>query len=398
MRKLVKMSLAAAVAVTGMVSSASADVDFKIGGQTVVYYNTNDAGDSSLFNQASSKANVGIQLNATGDIGHGTTLGFQATALNTMGLENKVVGKTMQSGAATGDITAKANDYFGMTKAYIAKTVGNTTVKMGRQELPQSLSPLAFTEGWNVVKNTFDAIVGINSSIENTTIVGAYVSRSNGHKDLTTYGKLHATTAGGAANLDKGAYMLTAAMKFDALDPTVSYYALNNINGADSGKAIWLDAKINADLPVKLAIQAGNINPSNSLDKTTAFGFKVNGKASDVAYKVAYTTVNDGAVAVKNVGTGVKTPLYTQMIANQNYISANSNTIVVQGVVPVGSSKVVAQYGSSSAKVGSGKYNELDMIYKFKALDMNMLAAFVTGKLDGADRVNTLRFVARYSF
>jgi len=401
--KITNLSLAAIAAVamtTGAMAEGSEGIDFKIGGQAVVYYETHDGGDdNSLFNQDSSNANVGIQLNANADIGNGFGLGIQASALNSIGLENNLVQTVKQGGGFTGDLDY-AGDYFGITKAYLTKQIANTTLKLGRQELPKSLSPLAFSEGWNVFKNTFDAIVAINTDIPDTTIVGAYVSRSNMHGDITTFGDM----AGGA--IDSGAYMLTVANKSSKIvQPTISYYALKDIAGAESGSALWADVKVDAGLPVKLALQGGQIDPGNGLDETTAYGVKVAAKVSNVALSAAYSDVNDGAVSVQNVGTVVKTPLYTQMVYNQDHISRDASTVVLKAALPAGPGKLIAQYGMSSDNANDNSdYNELDIMYKTKALGMNVFAAYVMRDSDAKDlkgnddKNNIVRVWGRYNF
>ncbi len=60
--------------------------------------------------------------------------------------------------------------------------------------------------------------------------------------------------------------------------------------------------------------------PENNLEETTAFGAKITGKAGPLGVTLAYSTVDDGDIPIQNVGTGVKTPLYTQMILNQKAI------------------------------------------------------------------------------
>jgi hypothetical protein len=325
-------------------------------------------------------------------------MGVQGTALNTFGLEKNLVDNVMQSGG--GDL-GNAGDYEAITKAYLTKQLGNTTLKMGRQELPKSLSPLAFTESWNAVKNTFDAIVAINSDLPDTTLVGAFVSRTNGNglaNDMSTFGDL----AGGAAT--KGAYMLTAANKSIANTPiTVSYYELPSTELT----AVWADVKANKLGPVNVALQGGSImNGATGGKDTTSIGAKVTGKAGPANLSLAYSTVDDGDVAIQNVGTGVKTPLYTQMILNQNFISSDSDTVVLKGVIPAGPGKLIAQYGmTTDNSAASNDYNELDVIYKFKALGTNMLAAYVMQSTDkktlakGTDDANNvIRFWTRYNF
>ena len=417
--KITKLSLVA-IATMALTTDAMADVDMNIGGQAVVYYQTADAGANDMFNRDNSNANFGLQLNANANLGNDFGLGLQGTALNALGLNNNLVGnaRVMQGAGAGGDVNAGAGsdskNYFSITKAYLTKKVGNTTVKMGRQELPKSLSPLAFSEGWNVFKNTFDAVVAINSDIPDTTVVGAYVSGANpsaGGQDFTTFSDLK--TAGGAT-INSGAYMLTVANKSSKMvQPTLTYYALKDLNtvGGKSGNALWADVQVDANLPATLALQAGQIDPSNNLSKTKVVGAKVTGKASNVNLSLAYTKVGSGAVSVQNVGTGVKTPLYTQMVANQNAISKDADTVVLKGVMPLAAGKLIAQYGmTTDNSAAKNDYNELDVIYKFKAFGTNMLAAYVMQKADNKifaknaagvgtdDTKNIIRVWTRYNF
>jgi len=396
--KITNLSLAA-IAVVGMMSVASADVDVKVGGQGVLYYQTMDkGGDADLFDHAgNTRANAGLQLNVNADLGNDFGFGYQETFLGSLGLEKNLVGNTMQT-AEKDTLNSHA-----MTKLYITKKIANTTLKLGKQELPKSLSPLAFSEGWNVFKNTFDAAVAINSDIPDTTLVGAYVAKSNGTGGnavgLINLGQYN-DMAGGA--LPSGAYLLTIANKsLKQLPITLSYYSLPDLTGGEAGSAIWGDVQVDAGIPVKFGLQGGTIMPENNLDDTTAMGAKITGKAGPVNLTVAYSTVDDGSLAFKNVGTNVKTPLYTQMILNQNYISSDADTVLVKGVVPVGPGKLIAQYGATTDNSNaSTDYNELDVIYKFKALGTQMLAAYVMADLDApnTDPNNIIRFWTRYNF
>jgi hypothetical protein len=396
--KITNLSLAALMAV-GVVSGASADVDLKVGGQGVIYYQTMDkGGDADLFDHAgNSRANAGLQLNLEADLGNDFGLGYQETFLGTLGLEKNLVGNTMQT-AEKDTLNSHA-----MTKLYITKKLSNTTFKLGKQELPKSLSPLAFSEGWNVFKNTFDAAVVINSDIPDTTLVGAYVAKSNGTGGntvgLINLGQFN-DMAGGA--LPNGAYLLTVANKSLKQVPiTLSYYSLPDLTGGEEGSAIWADVQIDAGIPVKFGLQGGTIMPENNLDDTTAMGAKITGKAGPVDLTLAYSTVDDGSLAFKNVGTNVKTPLYTQIILNQNHIASDADTFLVKGVVPVGPGKLTAQYGATTDNSDAGTdYNELDVIYKFKALGTTMLAAYIMSDHDvnGQDPNNIVRVWTRYNF
>jgi len=334
--KITKLSLAAITAVA-MTTGAMAEVDLKTTGQAVVYYQTvENGGDSDLFNQDNSRANVGLQLNVNGDLGNGFGLGLQGTALGTAGLEKNLVSNVMQQANGLNGVA--------LTKAYLTKKVGNTLIKAGRQELPKSLSPFAFSESWTVFKNTFDAVLAINSDIQDTTLVGAYVSTSNGHGSFGYGNKAGLSDftdmAGGGAT--KGAFMLTAANKSLANIPiTASYYSLPSTDL----DVVWADVKANQLGPVNVALQGGSIlNGATGGNDTTAYGVKVTGKASNVDLSLAYSSVDDGDVPVQNVGTGVKTPLYTQMILNQGHIAKDADTVVLGASMPLASGKLIAKY------------------------------------------------------
>jgi len=396
--KITKLSLAT-IAVMGIVGGLNADIDLKVGGQGGIYYQTMDlGGDADLFDHApNSRANFGLQLNLNADLGNDFGFGFQETFLRTLGLENNLVGNTMQT-AKKDTLNAHV-----MTKLYLTKKISNTTLKIGKQELPKALSPFAFSEGWNVFKNTFDAAVAINTDIPDTTVVGAYVAKSNGTGGntigLTNLGDFD-DMAGGA--LPHGAYMLTVANKSLKQVPiTLSYYSLPDLAGGEEGSALWADVQVDAGIPVKFGLQGGQIAPENNMEDTTAFGAKINGKAGPAALTLAYSSVDDGTLGVKNVGTNVKTPLYTQMILNQNHIARDADTVLVKGVIPVGPGKIIAQYGATTDNSDDGTdYQELDFIYKFKALGADMLAAYVMSDhdVDGQDPNNIIRVWTRYNF
>lgn len=400
--KMIRLSTIALMA-TMLTTASMAEADIKLGGQGVLYYQSNDLGETDLFSKENSSVNAGLEVSLKADAGNGFNLEYQETFLGSLGLEKNSVSGTRQN-AHKNDLNSHA-----MTRLYMSKKIENTLIKFGRQELPKSLSPLAFSEGWNVFKNSFDAVVILNKDIIDTTIVGAYVSGANRHNNLSSFDNLAGNSialGAGAGTIDSGAYMLTVQNKsFRNVPITASYYALQDIAGLDSGNAFWLDFKAN-HAPVKFALQAGQIDPANDLDKTTAFGLKASGRVDKIGLSLAYSSVNDGDVSIQNVGTGVKTPLYTQMIGNQNFISRDADTVVFKGVgkLPVG--KIIAQYGITTDNSDTkNDYNEFDLIYKFKAFDTKMFLAYIgqsTNKktfADGTeDSSNTIRFWSRYNF
>jgi len=88
------------------------------------------------------------------------------------------------------------------------------------------------------------------------------------------------------------------------------------------------------------------------------------------------------------------------MILNQNHISSDNDTVVLQAALPLGPGKMIAQYDLTTDNSAAGNdYNELDLIYKFKALGTDMLAAYVRADADAdADPKNIIRVWTRYNF
>lgn len=366
------------IAMLSTATLAQAEVNLKTTGQAVAYYQTQDSsGAADLFdNGTNSRANVGLQLKVSGDLSNGFELGLKGTALGTLGLENKVVGASMQT-ASTGDL-----DGASVSEAYVKKMIGNTKLSLGRQELAKGVSPFAFSEGWNVFKNTFDAMVVCNKDIKDTKIIGGYISKGNGRL-VGTPGLVDL----GAFNTigDDGAFMATIANSSSKMvQPTLSYYKVSNED------YYWGDVKINPNIPVKFALQGGEAA------STEAFGAKAAGKLGPVKTILAYTQVGTGG-SIDNLGTGVKTPLYTQMILNQNFIKTDNETVMLKGITKAGPGKLIAQYASTTSD-SAGDYGELDVIYKFDLFGTKMLAAYVMQDFESRDNNNMVRVWSRYNF
>jgi hypothetical protein len=405
------ISLATASLIASSAMAADKGIDFTTTGQAVVYYQTNGQGDADLFSQDSSRANIGLQLNIGADLGNSFTFGSQINYLGTAGLEKNLVSDTLQSTTGVGAM-GNISDEITLSKIFVAKQIANTTVKIGRQELPKSLSPLAFSEDWNVFKNTFEAILVVNSDVPDTTIVAAYVGQSNANlgANMATFNNLTAVTTLGSASVNGTAYMLTAQnTSLPMTTVTASYYTMNKITGANGNRAdaLWLDAKIaDKSLPMGLnvGLQYGSIMPDLAIttaeEDTTAFGVKVAAKPMDaLSLTAAFTSVDEGTVAIKNVGTGIKTPLYTQMVFNQNYISLASDTIMVKGAYSLGDAgTVIAQFSSSTAANAADDYLDMELLYKVKAGGVNFLAAYLNTTVGDTEAVNTVRVWARYAF
>ena len=436
------VSLATASLIVTSAFAADKGIDIVTTGQAVVYYETHDddgatAGvdESELF-KGSAHANevqFAVQLGLEADLGNNFTFGSELQYKGTAGLD--MIGTDRQATTATKGATSDIADEIGLSQINITKKVGATTVKVGRQQLPKSLSPFAYTEGWNVLKNSFDAALIINKDLPDTTIVAASVGASNdvAPHNTTEYDGLHVGSRVGANAsglfYSGPIYMLTVQNKSLPMTTlTVSHYDLKDIDDGTTvlgnANVIWADAAIGGkDLPMglKVGVQTGTISTDiTGVNDTGALGVKVAAKPmKDLMVQVAYSSVDDGDVSVTNAGTGVKSPLYTQMIYNQLNIALDADTTVVKGVYNMGDSgKIIAQYGMTTAGTNNleqSDYTELDVMYKLKSGGVQYFAALIMRNWDvasasaagggdhlltqlGTTKDNRIRLWARYNF
>ena len=377
-------------------------------GQGVVYYQTADelgAGVDarSLTDQDSSSANAGVSLKAENkDIIGGLGAGVKLVGVGTLGLEEDVVSNVMQT--ADGSLNGGA-----ITELYLTYGIGNTLVKVGRQTLPKALSPLAFSESWNVFENTFEAALVVNSDIPNTTLVGAYVRGHNTHTDLNDF---NAGLLG-----DDGAFMLTAAYA-DTFNVTGSAYYLPDL--ANSGEdliALWVDAGFNVS-DFNIGVQGGYITVDMAnFDDTYALGAKFGGTFGPVNAGAALTWVNDSDLGVINVANPYgqfevnrvfgENALYTcsPLGSNALFNFVDATTVSLNGsmALPVGTLIALADYSDmGSEAIYEGNFYEAALAYNVVLGDLDLTAGVVHQSInpDAHDDVtNTLiRAVARYNF
>lgn len=395
-------------------------------GEAVLYYQTMsdkrggvinlpDYPVEDMFSANNSAADAGLQLAVVNkDIYGGLGAGVELSGLATLGLEDEVVTGIMQS--ADGNLNGGA-----FTQAYLTYGMGNTSLKVGRQQLPLALSPFAFSEDWNVFKNAFEAALIINTSLPNTTLVGAYVDGSNNHTNLQEFDAM--TSSGlGSTVVDgviqpaivetDGVFMITAQNNSIAnLTLTGTWYmAPEALLESEDINILWADAKYKTD-SFEVGLQGGTIMGADDIgaEDTTAFGVMGGTTLSMFDLGLAYTSVDEGTAAIENLGTNVKTPLYTQMILNQNFIKSNSDTFMAKAGVAALGGKFGLAYSFSDIEKNvvvpaDAEYSELDFTYKFKYSKCTTLfAGYIFQDFDVEDAAkdwdnSAVRLWARYNF
>lgn len=358
--KLVKMSLVAAMVVGA--TSAFALENVKVTGDASLFYGTSNAslnrvggtggfagtnttlgntGKGGLFNKENSAADTAIRLGVTGDLMKGVSFGVTGYYVSTLGLENNLVSNTWtgaHSATVNGSqsIGAQVNDASWIGEAWMAATLGKTTAKIGRMELD---TPLAFSEKWSIVPNTFEAAVLINQDIPDTTLVGAWVGKGNGTNALhATYNNAIGADGVVAVGANFNTYMNDGAYAVAAINNSFKPLTLQvwDYNVVNVANAVWAQADVDCSLVkgLKIGAQYADLNPKGLLGGATKLS-NSNGYAGKLAYegvenlKVSVSgskTNKDGFLKIANTATnnlaGAQSKLYTEAFMSYGYVGA----------------------------------------------------------------------------
>ena len=433
--KLAKLSLAAIVAL-GV--SAFADVEnVKFSGNAKLFYGTNDAdhwsgvlaehknADGSLFDKSNSYGQAAATVAVSADLADGVAGKLSATGLSTLGLENNLVSDIWAG--KEGGLDAQ----WWVDEAWLAKTFGNTTFKVGRQELD---TPLAFSEKWNIAENTFDAAVLLNSDLPETTLVAAWVGRGNGapvgvvrgvengSDPFDTYGSA-IINAYGLGYKAEGAYAFAAITKLIPMTTAqVWYYDVVNI-----AQAWWLQADVDLKDVVdglSFGVQYAYLDPTKDVDRAVStvlqqnvkldessawavkFGYSIDALKLSAAYS---STDEDGVVNVANTATGASTAsqskLYTEAWWNYGYVSApdvDSWTLTAEY-----SMEDIADFGAYYTSVDAGDKSPVGDLDEFTLTasksfgNLNTTLAYIYTDADDqndGDSYNTIQVYLTYNF
>jgi hypothetical protein len=380
---------------------------WKFSGQGVLYYQALglDIFNVDLFEQELASANAGIQLTAINDnlIG-GIGFGVQLNGLGTLGLEEDVVAYPMQQGNSL-------NSAY-ISQLYLTYGIGNTSLKVGRQELLKALSPFAYSEDWNVFKNTFDAALVVNNDIPDTTVALAWVKRAN-YNDSAVMADNYDGFSGitgmnefNSINNNNGALMLTVQNKsINNVILTGSYYNVSTYSDGDY--ILWADAQINIG-NFNIGLQGGKADESFN-----AYGAKVATTIFDINLALAYSNIG-GDYGLEQLA-GTTSPLYTDMVGDQllgsydlRYATSSgdaekwmisANRDIFGGNLSVAYGMVDAHYADS--------YKEFDIAYSKNISDnLNLSAAYVHADADYLDgffminnpTIDVVRVIGRYNF
>ena len=401
-----KIILSATVAAMALTTTASALEDIKVNGQAKVWYETNKidsrvgTADNEMFSKNNSSGEVVFKLGMTGKQGN---VGFGATVYQTssMGLEKTLVsgvrtaGTTGLTHADTNASTANDDGEMYTGEMYITVPVGaKTLLKVGKQELD---TPLAFTERWNATPNTFNAAVAINNSVENLTLIAAYIGQgARGEVVGTAYSPFN---LGSTSN-----YGIAALYKNNGLAVNAWYYDLNSI-----AAAYWIDAGMTIS-GINVKAYAAMIDPAASIssEDTKAYALSASTKVSGINLFAAGSRVSDqGAAPIANTATGgKKTKLPTAGVYTDGLYVAQmgSKAIKLKASGKLGTTGYALQFiDNSNGKTATLETTEIDLILSQKVGDVNFKAilmdrSFDQSALDATTGGQHVRVIASVNF
>ncbi len=409
------------VAIATIVTAVNADIKNKnFGGSASLFYGTNDASDGDLFNKGQSYGNVGVQLGGSASVGSCdtcVTLNYGVTGVSTMGLEGTLVSNTW-IGQSTSKTTkakpfagANINDGVWIDTLNLAfhplDGISNTTMVLGRQELD---TPFVFTEKWNIAKNTYDAAVAVNNDIVDTTLVGAWVGRSNGFDAVDQLTDPDAAPLlGGLAQsdgisdngfnrflTDEGAYAFGAITKaIPMLTAQAWYYIAPSI-----AKVGWLQADTNFE-GFGLGAQYVFNDFDSKADTGSGFAVKLGYDLAGLALGASYSSMDEDLTTAANLG-GTQSKLYTEAWWSYGQVSqADTDAFNVtaeynlEGVANFGAYYTNADHGSDA----NPDFQEIALTVGKDIGNLNLTAAYINTDIDDdSDAINDIQVYATYKF
>jgi hypothetical protein len=438
--------LTASLLATTLVTSALAVENIEFNSGAKLWYQTNaanNAGADNIFNKSTAVGLAEIDVGVKADLFEGLKGEVNTVVLDSLGLENDVVGNLSNATAAhqgsDGDIL---KTQWWVSVANLKYSTGNTSAQVGRITLN---TPLLFTERWNAGYNTFEGAVLTNTDIPKTKLTAMYITGQNGTginnagspgngikipSTVTNNGNYYGFGTSINNNGQTGAvwtgvtvddgkkslYSLGANITpVDNLSINLWYYNISSIKDA-----YWADASYKIG-DLFLGIQNSSVyGKSGTYGNGNSYS---SGDAMITAAKVAYTIDklnvygaysftddNADASVITNFATNRKSKVYTSAIVQDGGIVGAPDTKAwkVGGSYKFDSWKLVSfvqntQQGSASAASPFRDSTEYDIVASTKiGKHVNLKSIFMHREYDetssGHDSFDLVRLIASVKF
>ncbi|GGD31607.1 hypothetical protein GCM10012288_01970 [Malaciobacter pacificus] len=351
MKKIAKLSLVASLAVAGLTTTASAEslaqafADSKVKGEIRAQYFAED------YEAAAGKKDSNISVFG-GSLGIKTGSFYGLTAGATF-YTSHVINKDDES-----NITIKDEDASGsvLGEAYLAYTMDNSSIKVGRQHLK---TPLLGNSSSRLIKDSFEAITFVNTDLPQTTIVLGYVDKMSTRTDRN----------GNPGEFDQvskdGAYTILVNNKsIENLDLTAQYASVQDDKDIN---LMFLEAAYKLGAVKVSGEYLTSENETTNLDGQM-LGLKVDAKLADLSLTAAYTTTDDETNLEYGLGEGSYST-YTKLTAGsgkKGYL-ADTDAYMIKAAYKIADLKLGAAYANYDAKAANKEYDEseINASYKF---------------------------------
>ncbi|MCH9741462.1 MAG: OprD family outer membrane porin [Epsilonproteobacteria bacterium] len=361
--KFTKLSLVAVLAVSSVFAGEST-----ISGDAKVFYGTTDAGDTDLFNKNGAYGNAAVSLDYSRDIAEGVSLNAGMTGISTLGLES-----TLVSGVWAAAGQDAINDTAWIDVANITAKLGNTTAVIGRQKLD---TPLAFTETWNIVENTFDAFTFVNADLPETTLVGSLVTRANGNV-IANFNNLQ----GGMTDLGDGIYTAGAVTKLIPSTTAQLWY----YDFANNDDKVWAQADADLGSGLTAGVQYAMTMANEGEDSSIIAG-KVAYDTESMGLFAAYSKADeDGQTDFTNYGGFGMSNVYTEAWWNFGFATnPGAQAISVGASTDLAGLALTGQYTSvtNDSNLASDEMNEITVTATKTVGPVDTTLAFINTSSD----------------
>lgn len=329
MKKITKLSIAACLLLTGSAFADTLEEAFsnsQVKGELKAqYFDKQSPADGKNDNIFVTGGNINIVTGSFYGLNAGVT--FQASHVVDRSIEG-----TVNDFASTMDASGAV-----MSESYLAYTLNNTTLKVGRQYIT---TPLVAGSGSRMIKESFEGVTLTNTDLADTTLVAAYVSKFQGRTD-------GAEKPGEFDKYEDGAY--TLYVKNNSIENLTLQGQYLDVDGSTANtdkNALYVDGVYDAGI-AKVSLQViDSKNESNAKSDGRLYGAKISGNIAMVNLTGLYTsTTNDGDVFV-GAGNGADSG-YTALPIHGGSVTykANTDTMVAVAATQLAGATVVAYIG-----------------------------------------------------
>jgi opacity protein-like surface antigen len=262
------------------------------------FQDENRKSDADFSDKENNAFSSSVVLGVSKDIGYGFAITAEVAGWSDLGLDIADKGRVDSSDSTSAEIS----------EGYLSYKSANTSIKAGRQALSPDISPWAWTDTTAGVKDwTYDGISIVNSTLENTDIVAAWVVQ--GSRDSSQLQKV----------ADNSGMFLLTVLNRSIENTTITLNAnyipdseMNILTGMTTMKAdtwsLWatvVGAQGDIGWGVETAYVDGDVK---GWDSTYGIVAKLSGKWESLFVELRAGYINDGdyRLAMAGAGTGVE--------------------------------------------------------------------------------------------